>query len=467
MACKKTTQLARRLHGDLVAFQDAVAQDESKQSGPLVEALIAALQQDFGFKAEPGETVDQQFDIQKRKVAELKGVVTRKEDTESGAVIQFGECVCLVAIVIAAAAPFCGSLRGDLVLDDVAAVRDNPDVWPDGNGKQRGSVWGGEDSLWHNNFWGDSMSSPIARHHSFRPLVIITYRLQLALAGAVPSMEQVCLALHTANVTCHVFNCLLLFEICRNVLSFDRCSGSFVALLFGVHAIHAEAVAGIVGRCELMAAFFLLLGFRCYVFCNTRAHAAGAAAAKVRKDMSAKAPKGKIKAQPGELRASAASGRQSLMWSIFGFLVLWALAWCAILCKETGIAVYALCVAYDVVVCLHGEGEESSGDARLQTLLWRVLVVGAAAAATLAQRFSWNKGGDVTFDWASNPALHASTPRFESWATVLYYATLHFWKLLWPEVLACDYSGPSIPLLHWEFDIRHLATLTFLGAPLS
>ncbi|XP_022236464.1 transmembrane and TPR repeat-containing protein 3-like [Limulus polyphemus] len=50
--------------------------------------------------------------------------------------------------------------------------------------------------------------------------------------------------------------------------------GSFVAtLLFSVHPVHTEAVAGVVGRAELLSAIFFLSALLCYVRNRHASHA--------------------------------------------------------------------------------------------------------------------------------------------------------------------------------------------------
>lgn len=41
--------------------------------------------------------------------------------------------------------------------------------------------------------------------------------------------------------------------------------------------------------------------------------------------------------------------------------------------------------------------------------------------------------------------------------TQAWYNTLHAWLLVWPRVLAADWSGPSVPLVESPGDARALA----------
>ena len=70
-----------------------------------------------------------------------------------------------VLVVTAALLCYINSLHGDLVHDDVMAIRKNNDVT--GNG----SLW----TLLSNDFWGRRMSNPVS-HKSYRPLTVLTFR---------------------------------------------------------------------------------------------------------------------------------------------------------------------------------------------------------------------------------------------------------------------------------------------------
>ena len=63
---------------------------------------------------------------------------------------------------------------------------------------------------------------------------------------------------HAVNLVLHVGVTLLVFQLGLQ-LSRARSVALIAAVLFGVHPIHTEAVTGIVGRAEILAAFFGLL----------------------------------------------------------------------------------------------------------------------------------------------------------------------------------------------------------------
>ena len=87
--------------------------------------------------------------------------------------------------------------------------------------------------------------------HYYRPLVMLSYIADDALWDGAPS------GFHLTNVLLHVICTVLVFFLTRAILARfeERDSGALVAaLLFGVHPIHTESVAWMVGRSDVMGA---------------------------------------------------------------------------------------------------------------------------------------------------------------------------------------------------------------------
>ncbi|GMT18188.1 hypothetical protein PFISCL1PPCAC_9485, partial [Pristionchus fissidentatus] len=144
---------------------------------------------------------------------------------------------CLVAA--AAAAVFANSLDGDFVYDDHQAIVANPDV-----------ISSSFSLL--NDFWGGPINSK-GSHKSWRPLTTLSFRANYLLHGLQP------LGFHIINVVLHTICTLLVMKLSERMIR-GRVARLFSALLFAVHPIHCEAVAGIVGRADLMAAVCVLAG---------------------------------------------------------------------------------------------------------------------------------------------------------------------------------------------------------------
>jgi tetratricopeptide (TPR) repeat protein len=89
----------------------------------------------------------------------------------------------------------------------------------------------------------------------FRPLTFSSFALNWSIGGARP------FGYHLLNMLLHAAVTLLLYLLLRALLDSlpQGETVSFIAsLLFAVHPIHAEAVASIVGRSEMLAAGFLM-----------------------------------------------------------------------------------------------------------------------------------------------------------------------------------------------------------------
>uniref|UniRef100_A0A1I7YTP2 dolichyl-phosphate-mannose--protein mannosyltransferase n=1 Tax=Steinernema glaseri TaxID=37863 RepID=A0A1I7YTP2_9BILA len=149
----------------------------------------------------------------------------------------------LLLVFVVAFGTFLNSLGGGFVFDDNQAIVHNADV-----------VGGSPlSAVFQNDFWGSPMSHP-GSHRSYRPLTILSFRLNHFFGQLNP------VGYHLANVLLHaVVSCLVLKLATR--FCDTRGSRLFCALLFAVHPIHCESVANLVGRADLFAAFFSLLAF--------------------------------------------------------------------------------------------------------------------------------------------------------------------------------------------------------------
>ena len=119
-------------------------------------------------------------------------------------------------------------LRGDLVHDDIFAIRDNLDLRPSTP----------LTNLLVNDFWGKSMSNPIS-HKSYRPLTVLSFRLNYHLHGLDTW------GYHAVNIGLHVLVTCLFGCLCRRVVFRGwRNDVGFIAMcLFATHPVHTEAVS--------------------------------------------------------------------------------------------------------------------------------------------------------------------------------------------------------------------------------
>ncbi|VVC86950.1 unnamed protein product [Leptidea sinapis] len=63
---------------------------------------------------------------------------------------------------------------------------------------------------------------------------------------------------HACNVILHAACCALVARSCVTIARLKRPFAALAALLFAVHPVHTEAVAGVVGRADVLACVFFL-----------------------------------------------------------------------------------------------------------------------------------------------------------------------------------------------------------------
>lgn len=136
------------------------------------------------------------------------------------------------------------SLRGAFVFDDSVAVVRNTDV--------TNSSTPLADILRH-DFWGTNLSDSTS-HKSFRPLTTLMFQWEVRVFG----LRADPMKFH--NLVLHVLVCWLLLSTLPRLFPHTDPAMLFLAtVLFAVHPVHVEAVAGVVGRAELLCAVFYLI----------------------------------------------------------------------------------------------------------------------------------------------------------------------------------------------------------------
>ncbi|MRG91623.1 tetratricopeptide repeat protein [Polyangium spumosum] len=136
------------------------------------------------------------------------------------------------SLLLVAASAFLGharALQAGFVFDDRGAIQENPVVQ---GGLDLGALLG-------TDFWG---RPPGEGPGTWRPLVVFSFWLNEQLGG-----------FHTTNLVLHVATSVVL------ALALARHTGRttfavLAAMVFGVLGVHTEAVAGLVGRADVMAA---------------------------------------------------------------------------------------------------------------------------------------------------------------------------------------------------------------------
>ena len=251
-------------------------------------------------------------------------------------------------------------------------------------------------SLLTSDFWGVPLLHT-GSHKSYRPLTSLSFKLDWLLAPASPFQFHLTNLLLHALVT-HLFHTLLLSLLPSSSTALTA------ALLFATHPIHTEAVAGVVGRAELLSALFFLL--------TLIAH-------------------------------------RKYGWSVGASL----LAAAATLAKEQGITVLGICFVLELVG-RRGWNKRSL----LQICLSLVAILSLRAAAL---------GGSLPyFSKADNPASHSQSFLTRA-LTFLHLPAQNAWLLLCPSSLSYDWSMDALPLVTSLTDPRSTLSLIFYAVMAS
>ncbi|XDV30346.1 hypothetical protein PO909_033281 [Leuciscus waleckii] len=317
---------------------------------------------------------------------------------------------------------FINSHDGDFVFDDSEAIINNKDLNP---GTPLSNIW-------KNDFWGSNLSSN-SSHKSYRPLTVLTFRINYLLAGGLHPI-----GFHTLNVALHCVISMLMIDVFAILigglvhdgrgltLNLSPKASFLAALFFAAHPVHTESVAGIVGRADLLCALFFQLSF--LVYC----------------------------------RAFQGGDRKfSVLW-IFGSILLCAVA---MLCKEQGITVLGVNAAYDILmVCnlniyelahrlLSRRNTADVGGLVQSGLLMRLALLFLGGSFLLYARWRIMGTGPPSFTEVDNPASFAENVILRI-VNYNYYYSLNAWLLLCPWWLCFDWSMGCVPLIKSATDWR-------------
>ncbi|XP_078712560.1 protein O-mannosyl-transferase TMTC1 isoform X1 [Lampetra fluviatilis] len=335
-------------------------------------------------------------------------------------------------VALLAVLAYANSLQGDFVHDDLLAIVGNPDAQP---GAPLSRLMG-------HDFWGKSMRSP-SSHKSYRPLCVLTFRLNVWLGGMHPW------GFHVLNVCLHAATCVAFAGLGRSVLwppaaaaTERRLPGApwLAAALFAVHPVHTEAVSGIVGRADVLAGLLFLASFCAYV------RSVGAQGSAASASCCCCCP---ITESPGLLLLSLLLGGA------------------AMLVKETGVTALGAALAYDALVlsrlppCREKETAWRAGRSwdllhGYKPLLKRAAVTVLWLVLLLAFRLAVMGATLPAFIEQDNPASF-SPHRLTRFLTYSYLCALNAWLLLCPRTLSYDWQAGSVELLTSARDPRVLA----------
>ncbi|MDX2169212.1 MAG: DUF1736 domain-containing protein [Deltaproteobacteria bacterium] len=290
-----------------------------------------------------------------------------------------------ILVAMLAVLPYLNGLDGDFVFDDVGVIRDNPQI-------QR-----------------DAPLAVFATTYEpgalYRPLTMLTY-----IANA--RLDRGARGFHAVNIALHLAVSLLVLALARRLLAAPWAAFA-AAALFAVHPIHSEAVTGIVGRAELLAA----LGGLATLLAFARA----------------------LDARGGARRAWYA-----------GSLVAFALA---LLAKESAFTVIGL------VAVVHWRLAPRDRLVRRLAALAPFVAVGLAYLG-LRLLVVGSLGLPVPPGALDNPLAHTDAPT--RWRTALIVLWDYLSLLTAPLRLSADYSLAAVPVAT-DWNTRAIAALLLLA----
>jgi len=307
----------------------------------------------------------------------------------------------------------------------------------------------------------------------YRPLTTMSYRFNYAMLDNrdhAAGYHWINFLLHWANTVLVYFAVLVLME--RLWPAF------FAAALFGTHPVATESVANIIGRGDLLATLWVLVGFLC--------HAKSATIDSKRKPQVASlTAAGAISAAlagfvvacwkfpalvPPDLQtwktitvALVALGASTLVlaclaggWGKLPSLFLLMLSTSiSIFCKETGVVVLGVVMLYDFLYRMRPK--HGNWLANFVSNFWEFTLKGYVVLAVPILAMCYTRGWvfqhlrPPELPWVDNPLAMPGVDFWTARLTAIKVIGEYFWLLVWPQQLSCDYSYNQIPIVNWHF----------------
>ncbi|PNJ67287.1 TMTC1 isoform 1 [Pongo abelii] len=244
---------------------------------------------------------------------------------------------------------------------------------------------------------------------------------------------------HAVNIILHCLVTLVLMYTCDKTVFKNRGLAFVTALLFAVHPVHTEAVAGIVGRADVLACLLFLLAFLSY---------------------------------NRSLDQGCVGGSFPSTVSPFFLMLSLFLGTCAMLVKETGITVFGVCLVYDLFSLSNKQDKSSNGALCPRS----PQQPGSPQPSSLPGHPHRENGKQQRFPhkgaWGGCHSPLPPEPKSSGfpvspravWSmmrflTYSYLLAFNVWLLLAPVTLCYDWQVGSIPLVETIWDMRNLATI--------
>ncbi|XP_064455540.1 protein O-mannosyl-transferase TMTC4-like [Ornithodoros turicata] len=327
--------------------------------------------------------------------------------------VRHGPCVVFVLSIVC----FVNSLWGGFAFDDSEAVVNNADV------RLETPAW----KVFENDFWGTRLQLP-SSHKSYRPLTVLTFRLNYCLVGGLYPFT-----FHATNVLLHgIVSTLSIAVFCRLLDGAPKAS-LLCSILFAVHPIHTENVAAVVGRADLLCALFFFLSLLCFAQACSQ---------------------------------DVITQKPHVMWLwLFGCAAMGIIS---MLCKEPGITIFGVCFVYDVIIVCKidisyfwtSQSKVSRTKKSVLSLIQRQTALALVACAALALRWRVMGSASPIFQKIDNPASFEDSMLLRV-INYNYVYSLNAWLLVHPLWLCFDWSMGCLPVIQSLCDPRLIAVATF------
>ena len=270
-----------------------------------------------------------------------------------------------------------------------------------------------------NDFWGTPLRHS-GSHKSYRPLCTLTFRINHYLSGLNP------LGYHLTNVLLHALATYLLVVYARRLFrSGDQFGPLCTGLTFAVHPVHTEAVAGIVGRADVLAGIFFISSLLCFdKFLRRQQKEDGY-------DNNNYLPLSKA--------TTTTLSSRAIKWLALtiGFTT------CAMFSKEQGITALSICALQQILRRPRKHSLSLLATSTLALFALRIFLIGFKPPS---------------FAKADNPAASSDSLLTRS-LTFLYLPAFNVGLLLAPHRLSFDWSMDAIPLVTRLSDGRNLSAV--------
>ena len=304
-----------------------------------------------------------------------------------------------VLVLISSSLVYLPSLNGRFVFDDFPAIVRNPDLSESSNFTQALS------NIFSHDFWGESLTSG-SSHKSYRPLTTLTFWFQKQIFEPGATFH-----FHLVNVLFHAVNCVLVFSIFRRFFHAEK--SFMVAIIFSIHPVHVEPVAGIVGRADILYSTLVLAG----------------------------------------ILLSVKSSDGSFFSSLSLFLVISILCLASVLFKELGIALIPLVVLLEAFLKHRFKFLPLPSCAKPIILGFKISFYALAFIVIVLFRLYLVIFSPPTFQPGANPFAFVQPPllKFDNLSYVYF---VNFWILLAPDWLCFDWAFHCIRPIQDFSDVR-------------